>query len=72
MTQPKPYLPGQDGPLCAACRHVTRMGGLDGFGWACAAFPVEIPPTIVLNVDDHRKPYPGDNGTQFAEAEGED
>jgi hypothetical protein len=51
-------------PVCNGCRHLIR----DYTGQRrCAAFPDGIPLEIWLGEDDHRQPYPGDNGIQFAE-----
>lgn len=45
---------------CICCRHLytDRIR-------SCAAFPQGMPPAIVTEEHDHRKPYPGDNGIQF-------
>lgn len=45
---------------CNACKH--RIPYTD----KCAAFPDGIPDEILDGEFDHRKPYPGDNGIQFA------
>lgn len=58
-------IPGHDYPQCASCRHVIKMGSLDGLGWTCKAFPDEIPVTIVDGTDDHTQHYPGDHGVRF-------
>lgn len=44
---------------CASCRH--KHSGKA----TCDAFEVEIPMTILLGENDHREPYPGDNGIQY-------
>lgn len=56
--------------LCVACKHRrsidTTGPNLEG---TCAAFPDGIPAAI-LEGDDHRKPWPGDNGIRFEVEEG--
>jgi len=47
-------------PVCTFCRHVAEGGAP-----TCAAFPAGIPAAIWLGENDHRQPYPGDNGIQF-------
>jgi hypothetical protein len=44
--------------LCWLCKHEKK-------GRACAAFPDGIPDEIYYGQHDHRRPYPGDNGTLF-------
>lgn len=46
-------------PICFSCKHFRK-------GTTCDAFPEDIPDPIWLNKADHRKPYPGDQGIQFA------
>lgn len=46
------------GPLCYICKHYSKDN-------KCSAFPKGIPAKILLNEADHRKPYPGDNGTRY-------
>ena len=55
-------------PVCNGCRHLVR----DYRQRRCAAFPDGIPLEIWLGEHDHRRPYPGDNGIQFAELTRED
>ena len=47
---------------CALCRHKRISGAI------CAAFPRGIPDAILTGDHDHRKPYPGDSGIHFEEA----
>lgn len=49
--------------ICSYCREYRP-----GDGRTCAAFPVEdsIPLEIWQGEYDHRQPYAGDNGIQFA------
>ena len=35
----------------------------------CKAFPQGIPQNIITGENDHKKPYPGDNGIQFEKKE---
>jgi len=49
-------------PICLKCKHFHRENKNE---FVCDAFPVEIPEVIVLGLDDHKEPYPGDNGIQF-------
>lgn len=53
------FMEGVYSPVCTFCRH-----------WAvdfrkCAAFSGEIPLEIWMGENNHRQPYPGDNGIQF-------
>lgn len=53
---PSPFPP--DDSVCTDCIHWD-------FGCACDAFPNGIPDDMWLGKNDHREPYPGDNGIQF-------
>ena len=47
-------------PVCVYCkRHTYKQGK------TCPAFPKGIPDPIWTGENDHRKPYPGDNGIRF-------
>jgi len=46
-------------PQCHQCQHYHR-GTL-----TCEAYPKGIPRGILMNLVDHRKPYPGDQGIKF-------
>ena len=48
-------------PICLVCRHFQR-----GPGYRCKAYPDGIPEPIIDNAADHREPYDGDGGIQFA------
>jgi hypothetical protein len=52
-----------DEPPCDTCRH--KFAGQRG----CAAFPDQIPTEIITGKNDHRSPYPGDQGIQYAPIE---
>jgi hypothetical protein len=54
-----------EGPICRFCRHVTQYGKMDGIGWKCKAYPLEIPMEIVTGEKSHEKPITYDKGYQF-------
>jgi hypothetical protein len=56
------------GGVCGYCKYFNLERG-DG-GYICTAFPKGIPREISAGWVDHRHPYPGDNGIQFALCEG--
>ena len=47
--------------VCALCLHLDPSGERK-----CVAFPSGIPLPIWLGENDHREPFPGDHGVQFA------
>lgn len=52
-----------DVPQCDECRHRHADG------CTCDAFPDEIPGSLFINLEDHRRPYKGDHGIRFASRE---
>lgn len=51
-------------PICYSCAHLAP---LTGEGMTCAAYPTGIPIQIIESEVDHRLPYAGDGGIQFAQ-----
>lgn len=47
---------------CISCKHFNFENKKEN---TCKAFPNRIPDTIFLGKNDHKKPYPNDNGIQF-------
>lgn len=55
---------------CKDCKHLWGDSVIivnNRFG--CAAFPDGIPDEIYSGNNSHRKPFPGDNGIQYAKDE---
>jgi hypothetical protein len=52
--------------VCSVCRHLRSASARE-----CDAFPDGIPDPIWTGRHDHRSPYPGDHGIQFAVVEQE-
>ena len=48
---------------CNTCRHV--IGSFAALHPKCRAFPDGIPIEIIHAYNDHKTPYPGDNGIQY-------
>ena len=46
---------------CLICRHFDDDNNRNH----CKAFPDGIPSIIFAGIDDHSRPFPGDNGIQF-------
>lgn len=64
-------------PLCMFCRYYQKDAAPlkvpppeSISGLICEAYPDGIPMAIILIRVDHRKPYSGDHGIQFAPKEG--
>lgn len=38
---------------------------VQGGGWTCKAFPAGIPVALIMNYQDHRYPFPNDNGIRL-------
>lgn len=55
------------GPMCLGCARLHDQGSLKFYGRTCDAFPDGIPAAIWEDAGDHRKPFPGDHGIQYAE-----
>jgi hypothetical protein len=53
-------------PVCTFCAHLDREA-TDRPG-RCAAFPAGIPVPIWVGDNDHRQPWQGDRGIQYAPA----
>jgi len=49
-------------PVCNSCKHFHLE---DIKINSCDAFPEGIPEEIWRGDNDHKKPYPGDNGIQY-------
>ena len=51
-------------PVCSLCAHFT---GRSPGERTCAAFPFGIPMAIWNGHNDHKQPYPGDQGIRYEE-----
>jgi len=58
-------MPQYEQPICFKCARFNW----DGLGLVCEAFPDGIPDVIAHGENNHRQPYPGDNGLHFKELE---
>ena len=47
---------------CIVCKWLTIKPAGEV---TCKAFPKKIPDQIIHGLDDHKKPFKGDNGIQF-------
>lgn len=54
---------------CFTCTHMVRR--FDARPLQCKAFPDGVPQEIYSGVNDHKKPFPGDNGILFEEYTGD-
>lgn len=45
---------------CLTCKHYQGIQ-------TCKAFPEKIPDEIFTGLENHDKPYPGDNGIRYEE-----
>ena len=47
---------------CIICKWLTALPAGEV---TCKAFPKRIPKEIIYGLNDHKKPFKGDNGIQF-------
>ena len=47
---------------CIICKWLTALPAGEV---TCKAFPKRIPEEIIYGLNDHKKPFKGDNGIQF-------